>query len=373
VAILVPPASTNTPKIFSTGIVPAPLAPSSTFAAILGNLTEVSPLEESPARMIRRSALVDTRKQRTFSVAMAADGQIDLKGMNIATDSFNSMTSTGHAYPDPALHPDEIGDQGDVATNSGLVNSLSVGNADIMGHISTGPGGSIAIGPGGVVGSADWVQSGTHNGQIEEDWSSDDMNVDFTDVDIPSTTSSVTYGTTRVGTNVFNFVLGTGSYEVIGPQGLKGNMLVQGEATLYVPYGSTLSFSGEEKITIRPGASLKLYVGCASASWTGQAGIDNQNVSNPVTHDIGALHFQYFGLPTNKSINMSGNAEFTGVIYAPSANLALGGSGQKEYDLVGSTVTETVTLNGHMNFHFDEALMDWGPDLGYVVTAWNEL
>jgi len=32
-----------------------------------------------------------------------------------------------------------------------------------------------------------------------------------------------------------------------------------------------------------------------------------------------------------------------------------------------------VTMNGHMNFHYDEALKDWGPDLGYVVSDWNEL
>jgi len=70
---------------------------------------------------------------------------------------------------------------------------------------------------------------------------------------------------------------------------------------------------------------------------------------------------------------MTGNAAFTGVIYAPSANLKLGGGGNNHYDLVGSTVTQTVTMNGHMNFHYDEALKDWGPDLGYVVSAWNEL
>jgi len=101
--------------------------------------------------------------------------------------------------------------------------------------------------------------------------------------------------------------------------------------------------------------------------------IDNQNLSNPATHDVGALHFQYYGLPTNEYINMVGNADFTGVIYAPNAQLKLGGSGKDEYDLVGATVTETVTLNGHMNFHYDEALTEWGPDLGYVVTAWNEI
>jgi len=199
------------------------------------------------------------------------------------------------------------------------------------------------------------------------------MNVDFPPVGVPSTTSSVSYGNVNVGGTNYNFVLNGGRYEVIGSQGLTGNVLVQGNAILYVPYGSSLSFSGSDKITIAPGASLKLFVGCATASWSGNAAIVNQNLSIPATHDVGALHFQYYGLPTNTQLNMTGNAAFTGVIYAPSANLKLGGGGNNHYDLVGSTVTQTVTMNGHMNFHYDEALKDWGPDLGYVVSDWNEL
>ena len=199
------------------------------------------------------------------------------------------------------------------------------------------------------------------------------MNVDFPPVPVPSTSTSVSYGNWTVGTNSYNFVVGNGSYQVVGSKGLTGNVLVQGNAVLYVPAGSSLGFSGTERIVIAPGATLRLYVGCQTATWIDQAGIDNQNVSNPITHDVGALHFQYFGLPTNEYISMVGNADFTGVIYAPNAQLKLGGSGKDEYDLVGATVTETVTLNGHMNFHYDEALTDWGPDLGYVVNGWNEI
>ena len=199
------------------------------------------------------------------------------------------------------------------------------------------------------------------------------MNVDFPPVAIPSTTSSVSYGNWLVGTNTYNFVLGNGRYEVIGSMGLTGNVLVRGNAVLYVPYGTPLCFSGSQTIVIAPGATLRLFVGSQTATWTGQAGIDNQNVSNPVTHDVGALHYQYYGLPTNEYLYMQGNADLTGVVYAPDTNLYLGGSGKDEYDLVGSVVTQTVTMNGHMNFHYDEALTDWGPDLGYVVTAWNEI
>jgi len=323
--------------------------------------------------MVRRRIRVNTKKEALFAKAMVAEGQINLMGNNITTDSFNSMTSTGNTFPDPVAHPNEIGDQGDVATNSELIDSLDLGNADIMGHVSTGPGGTIDIGPQGVAGSKPWVQGGAHNGEIEPGWSADDMNVDFPPVAAPNTASSVAYGNRSVGGTNYNFVLNSGSYAVIGSKGLTGNVLVQGNVILYVPPGSSLSFSGSDQIVIAPGASLKLFVGCATASWSGSAAIVNQNLSNPATHDVGALHFQYYGLPTNTQLNMTGNASFTGVIYAPNTNLKLGGGGNNEYDLVGSTVTKTVAMNGHMNFHYDEALKDWGPDLGYVVSDWNEL
>ena len=43
-----------------------------------------------------------------------------------------------------------------------------------------------------------------------------------------------------------------------------------------------------------------------------------------------------------------------------------------DYDFVGACVVNTIKLNGHNNFHFDEALMKalWN---GYVAVAWNEI
>ena len=43
------------------------------------------------------------------------------------------------------------------------------------------------------------------------------------------------------------------------------------------------------------------------------------------------------------------------------------------YDFVGSSVTRSVTLNGHYNFHYDEQLEKSGPLRVLVVTSWNEI
>jgi len=50
-------------------------------------------------------------------------------------------------------------------------------------------------------------------------------------------------------------------------------------------------------------------------------------VSNPSGQ---AKNFQYFGLPSNKTINFSGNATFAGVIYAPQADLTMSGGGSTD-------------------------------------------
>ena len=106
--------------------------------------------------------------------------------------------------------------------------------------------------------------------------------------------------------------------------------------------------------------------GSATRTWSAY---DAQFNVNPGS----ALNFEYFGLPTNTSIALSGNAAFTGSIYAPSAALTLGGGGSTTYDFVGSTITATVTMNGHFKFHYDESLARLGPSRGYVVSSWNEI
>ena len=39
----------------------------------------------------------------------------------------------------------------------------------------------------------------------------------------------------------------------------------------------------------------------------------------------------------------------------------------------GASVSYSVKMNGHYNFHYDESLMSSGPSRGYIVTSWREL
>ena len=71
-------------------------------------------------------------------------------------------------------------------------------------------------------------------------------------------------------------------------------------------------------------------------------------------------------------MSFRGNAAFTGAIYAPQAAFSLGGGGNDAYDFVGASVTKTVKMNGHFNFHYDENLRRIGPSRGFLPTRWME-
>ena len=85
------------------------------------------------------------------------------------------------------------------------------------------------------------------------------------------------------------------------------------------------------------------------------------------------MKFAFYGTDSCTSLSYSGNAAFTGVIYAPNADFSLGGGGNNTYDFVGASITKTVTMNGHFNFHYDESLDERDPGRGFIPISWNEV
>jgi hypothetical protein len=50
----------------------------------------------------------------------------------------------------------------------------------------------------------------------------------------------------------------------------------------------------------------------------------------------------------------------------------MGGGGSTTYDVAGAVVAKTITMNGHFNFHYDEALGGIPTPGIYTITSWNE-
>ena len=353
------------PSIVSTGYVPLPsyaLANQNSVFAVVGNdSTYTQYYNYTP--YVNRGVRVTTRRNGKFTKAMVAKLTINMNGNNVNSDSFDSSnpsySSTIGGYPGQ-YDITKRRDNGDVASNDTIVNSVNVANARIRGRVSTGPHGTITIGPNGSVGNNSWV-SGGNNG-IQPGYFTDDMNVTFDDVSAPFNGGAFSPGGGDVGGTSYTYVLGTDNYQMANLS-MNGNnkMIVTGNAVLYVT-GNT-SLSGNAYIKIAPGASLTMYV-------AGSAALGGNGIINQAQY---ATNFVYYGLPSNSSLSLRGNGTFKGVIYAPNAAFTLNGGGSAVEDFIGASVTKTVTFNGHFKFHYDEALIGFGGAGKYIVTSWNEI
>lgn len=396
------------PIVESRGYVVAPLQFASVSGPLLANAGSVSPTVQYLGRGVR----VNTRRDALFAKGMVARISIDLNGNNITTDSFDStnpLYSTNGLY-----HPSKRRTNGDIAVNgdptTGEGGVLDVGNANIFGHVSLGPDTEFDIN-NGRVGDATWNQNGVQPGFLKRD-----MNVSFPEVEVPFTGGYTPTGgyfatiqavippvatggrvvrtnyvtslilppgtpgpivtngngqnrtytykaytfitpTNSAGGTYYNYVLWDENYVV---PNLDGKVLVLGNANLYASSGCNVS-----GLTVEWGKHLNLYSSAPSVALSG-----NSTANSDGTADS----FAFWGTTNVTSISFSGNAGFTGSIYAPEADFTLNGTGNSTtIDFIGASVTKNVKMNGHFNFHYDEALAVLGPNRAFVITSWSEL
>jgi len=293
---------------------------------------------------VSRTVRVITKMQGLFKGSVWIRNTVNLNGNNVMTDSFDSTDpnkSTLGKYD-----PLKAGDKGDVACLGGLLDSFSVGNANVWGHAYTLPGGSLSFGPNGSVGSVAWQRAG--NTGVEPGWWLTDLNTSFPDVQAPFTMGATPTSGQVAGVS-YDYILGNGNY-LSSTLGKK--VYVTGNAVLYVT--GQVSFGSGDSLEIAPGASLTMYVGGASSVFTT---IVNRN------SNAGSL--LYFGLASNTTIKIQATAALTGAIYAPQADITLVGGAE----LFGSVVGKTAALTGHSKVHYDEALLAKGPIGGITIAS----
>src|SRR6185503_16963805 len=100
---------------------------------------------------------------------------------------------------DPAVYR---GDKGDVASNDTIVNSVDIGNANIFGHVATGPGGTVDIGSSGAIGSHTWQAAGNTGKQTG--WVTDDSNFTLPQTDLPYASGTALGGPGDFATVTYN-------------------------------------------------------------------------------------------------------------------------------------------------------------------------
>jgi len=319
-------------------------------------------------QLISRTLRVDTIPEPLFTGPMVALTNIDTSGGGIETDSYDSSDpnySTNGNY-DPA----KARDNGHLITNSKSTDknrpALALGNAKIRGRVRTGPGGLITLNSSSV-GDGAWVLGGSLG--IKPGWSDDDVSLSLPDVAPPYQTGVLPIA--EKNNSLPDYVLGTGDYymstlKVSGTS--KTNIVVTGKTRLYV----TGDFIVNGDIAIQPGASLQLFVGGTSAATPTKTALGSVYAPN-------AASFQYYGLPNNTDVTYNGGNDFKAIMYAPEATLKVGGggsttSGTNLYDFQGVYMVNSLTMNGHFKFHYDEqipkTLKVWR---GFIANRWQEL
>jgi len=304
------------------------------------------------SKTIERRVRAVCTTEAAFRAAVAAKRDVTFNGNNITLDSYDSGRPGVYSTLDGKYDAAKRKAGGDVASTEGFIN---VGNADIKGKLYTGPvnDGMYNVLENGSVGDLSWNGPG-----IQPGWYFNDFNMSFLDVDEPYSIGVPPNGGIAGGYTNTWLLLSGNNYKHDGDFTASSDetIYVAGTATVYV----TGVFDMRGKIIIAPGATLKLY--CAGP----YARLNEVNTAGS------ALSFQYYGLPANKKISWGGNDEYVGTIYAPQAALRMGGGGEDLYDYQGACVIESLALNGHFSFHYDENLRRRGPISSFVVALWEE-
>jgi hypothetical protein len=178
----------------------------------------------------------------------------------------------------------------------------------------------------------------------------------ITDYSILYITTSYSYST-----NTYDYAFHDGDYVV---SGLSGSILIDGTANIIVT--GNVHMSGQDSLTISStiGTNIvKIYADGSSFDASGNATINNNGSST---------NFYLFGTANLTSLGLGGNGSFNGIVYAPDAALSLHGGGNDTVDFIGALTVGSVTMNGHFNFHYDEAIGRHPMPTGFTISKWDE-
>jgi Tfp pilus assembly protein PilX len=177
-------------------------------------------------------------------------------------------------------------------------------------------------------------------------------------------------------------------------------VMVNGVETYFYRFdaGEAITLAGSDHVQISAGKNVVFlmtsHAGATAMSVTGTAtgGIDiglggslnvytDGNISiagngtNMANANASASSCIIYGLGTasgTQSISVSGNGQLNACVYAPNASVTLNGGGMNGL-MNGAVVAKNITMNGHTEFHYDDALSRLTTGNPYGIQKWREL
>lgn len=323
----------------------------------------ITQADGSPA--ISKFIEVTLRKRSLFANGLVARENITWVGQPSA-DSWDS---------DPENDGTHVPYDTSLRTANAVVGSISgsigLGGGEVWGYAKTGEFGSITGGSVHPLGT-------TTNDPTRR---TNDFNATFPN---PITPAPATFYTMSSNINSSTTL----------PRGGDAPITVAGVPTYYYVFdsGTQITLSGSDRLSIAAGKNVVIIMnahsGAEAIKTTGSAGIDVNLAASLNIYTNGDIKIAGNGMAndnnnaasmivwgTNSSsqtIDISGNGQLTGCVYAPNAILDLNGGGTDGL-MCGSAIAKTITMNGNTKFHYDDALGRLTTGNPYGISKWREL
>jgi len=284
-------------------------------------------------------ASVNRESNSPFSYAGFGKEFVKMTG-NGETDSYNSNDG---AYDED----DNLGANGDIGTNSGDAGAIDLqGNATVNGDAGTGENGTVEV---------------SGNAEVNGD-TSDDVAEDMPPVEVPEALTSLSSGGNYGlnGNNDETLTEGDYRYNSLSISG-SASLTIIGSVRLYLTHANSLRTSGNGILIIDSDADLTIYT-------NGRSVISGNGIANET--NVPANFLLYSAYSGNNGVQITGNGDIYGAIYAPYTNVKVTGNG----NLYGSLIGKDLTVTGNGDLHYDEALSDVeGGSITYVMQLWQDL
>ncbi len=276
---------------------------------------------------------------------------------NVFVDSYDSSNNAYRntnnvGWYDPNKNSD-LAVVSATGTNFGLS-----GSSHVLGYVDTAPGGSVTTKGNASVGSKTWTSKGIEPGHF-----TNNVTQPVPDIQPPFQSATTPTGGSFDNTS-YTYDLQGGQYMAGSLSGglSPATMVVEADSTLYVTGSIDLG-----KIVFKNNARLDLYVAGASISFNPivQEWISPGNISAAAA----PTQFGVWALPSCVAINMNGNNNFVGMIYAPEADMTIAGGEA----IFGCLTAHSVTCAGTFDFHYDLGTANTFSNGPMTVKSWSEL
>jgi hypothetical protein len=298
---------------------------------------------------VKKQIRVDLSKKGIFANGLTAKNSVVFNGNKIDIDSYNSN--------DGAYDPNNVMDNGSVASNAISIGAVTTGNADIWGYVATG-GGFPDVGAQGSIKGED-----TPNGvKVDLDRIALDFYANFLNISAPTPQNGPITTLPSSGTIGSASAITPTYYEIPSYSNQNNDTLIVDGPVVIIVTGSVTT-KGEIQVTSN--GSVEFYV-------AGDIDISGNGMVNTTDVPANMLIFGTNSVLGGQSIKIAGNGALEAAIYAPNANFELKGSGSGGV-FMGAAVANNITMTGNFDFHYDEALDEFALDTGYKINRWREL